>query len=155
MGDVFKGRHYRRPWVGRGEVVRGSVVGDPSVGVSPSVAAGPSVVAGPSVTATPGVPAPEAPLQEVRYLRVVNRTGQDLTVYVQTDEDQEPLAWSLVPDGAGYLKVDGERLAAARVWIWAESESAAWADYRDEALTLVEEPYRAADIDTFTYTFEA
>jgi hypothetical protein len=117
------------------------------------VAADPVVVS-PPVTVNPSVAIPVDPWQTVRYLRVANRTGQDLTVYVQTPDDEEPLAWQLAPDQTADLGVDGERLAAAQVWIWAESESAAWTDYQDEPLTLVEEAYRSPRIGTYTYAFD-
>jgi hypothetical protein len=69
--------------------------------------------------------------------------------------DEGPRTWHLSSDQAGYLAIDGERLAANSVFIWAESASSQWPQYKEEALVLVPEPYQADDIDTFFFTFNS
>jgi hypothetical protein len=94
------------------------------------------------------------PVLRVRYLRVVNRTGQDLRVYVQAGDDDGPSVRHLPAGTASYVTVDGRRLAASEVRVWAKSDTSAWTDYKQVPLTLVPEPYRAAEVATYTHVFE-
>ena len=94
------------------------------------------------------------PRQRVKYLRVANRTGQDLRVYVRAGDDEGPSVRYLPAGTASYITVDGRRLAASEVRVWAKSDTSAWTDYKEEPLTLVSAPYRAAEIATYTHVFE-
>jgi hypothetical protein len=94
------------------------------------------------------------PVRRVRYLRVVNRTGQDLRVYVRAGDDEGPSVRYLPAGTASYITVDGARLAASEVRVWAKSDTSAWTDYKQVPLTLVAEPYRAAEVATYTHVFE-
>jgi hypothetical protein len=94
----------------------------------------------------------EAPLQEVRYLRVRNESGGDLRVFARIG-DGPTWNWDFAPGEAAYLAVDGERLAAAEVYLWAVAEGKRWPTYEQDPLALVREPYRAEAVATFTYTF--
>jgi hypothetical protein len=94
------------------------------------------------------------PVQRVKYLRVANRTGQDLRVYVQAGDDEGPSVRYLPAGRAGYVTVAGERLTASEVRVWAKSDTSAWTDYKEEPLTLVPAPYRATEIATYTHVFE-
>jgi hypothetical protein len=92
------------------------------------------------------------PVQEVRYLRVVNDTDAELTVWATFGEDTH--TWTFEPGETAYLEVDGERLSAAQVFIWGKADSGArWGKYKNNALVLVPRPYRAETIGTFTFTF--
>jgi hypothetical protein len=95
-----------------------------------------------------------APVRRVKYLRVANRTGQDLRVYVRAGDDEGPSVRYLPAGAASYITVDGRRLAASEVRVWAKSDTSAWTDYKEEPLTLVPEPYRAAEVATYTHVFE-
>jgi hypothetical protein len=92
--------------------------------------------------------------QAVRYLCVANRSGQDLTVYVKVNEDDQPWIWS-IPDGrTAYLAAEGERLAASAVYIWAESGSGTkWTKNKDDVRNLVPAPCQANEVRTFACTF--
>jgi hypothetical protein len=93
------------------------------------------------------------PYWTVRYLYVVNDTDEDLTVSIQTDENEQPQTWTFGPGEGDYLQVDGQRLAAKQIRIWGESASEQWIDYQEDALLLVPHPYKAPEIGTYTYTF--
>ena len=94
----------------------------------------------------------EAPWQRVRYLRVSNQTGADLTVYVRTG-DGVTRTWSFAADAVAYLAIDGEWLTASEVFIWAGSGSRSWNGYQAQPLVMVAEPYQSTAIGTFTFTF--
>jgi hypothetical protein len=102
---------------------------------------------------TYGQPAPVvlAPYQNVRYLRVVNNTGENLTVHVRGG-DGRTRSWNIPADQKGYLAVDNVRIAESQVGIWAEAPGKVWTGHKD-GLTLVAAPYRASGIGTFIYTF--
>jgi hypothetical protein len=90
----------------------------------------------------------------VRYVRVVNKTGKELKVYVRLDPSDEPWSWRFAAGKTGYLKVDGKKLAAGAIYLWAEAGSTRWGRHRTKALNLVPKPYRADDAETYTHTFE-
>jgi hypothetical protein len=94
------------------------------------------------------------PVQRVKYLRVANRTGQDLRVYVRAGDDEGPSVRHLPAGGASYVMVDGRRLAASEIRVWAKSDTSAWAEHKHVPLALVPEPYRAAEVATYTHVFE-
>jgi hypothetical protein len=118
-----------------------------------------------------------AEVQSYRYLEVTNDTGRKLTVYLQyktpagegfvwqpadPKKSNEALAFELKP-GETVCSLDGDSaIAACRVRIWAESaDGTVWWDYRDADLWLVPETdsegyhsYRAAEAETFTFTFD-
>ena len=93
-------------------------------------------------------------MQRVKYLRVATRTGQDLRVYVQAGDDDGPSVRHLPAGTASYVTVDGRRLAASEVRVWAKSDTSAWNEHKYVPLTLVPEPYRAAEVATYTHVFE-
>src|SRR5262249_21329331 len=89
---------------------------------------------------------------DTRFLRLKNATGENLSVFVQyyTLNDQNEWVWLPNPpggerviefqieDGADTnLFVDGWRLNANRVRIWARSGTKQWDGYRDRDLELV------------------
>ena len=91
--------------------------------------------------------------QDVRYLRISNQTGQDLTVYVRPEEDGPTYRWQFEPGETAYLTVDGEKLEAAEAMVWGKSSSQVWNQFKDDPLVLVSEPYRADAVGTHTLTF--
>jgi hypothetical protein len=153
-----------------GGVVGGGPVGRPgraffSTGVAPFIvlpaAAGVSAVtypgggaavAGDSADAADDTDVP-APTWSVKYVRVVNRTGDPLTVYARTSPGDPARSWTYAPGEEGLLAVNKRPLACAAVSLWAEAGEQKWTKYRDEACQLVPEPYEADDIDTYTFTF--
>jgi hypothetical protein len=94
------------------------------------------------------------PVRRVKYLRVANRTGQELRVYVRAGDDEGPSVRHLPAGTASYVTVDGRRLAASEVRVWAKSDTSAWTEHKHVTLTLVAEPYRAAEVATYTHVFE-
>ena len=94
----------------------------------------------------------ELPWQEVRYLRVSNQSGVDLTVYVRTS-DGVTWRWNIAADALTYLAIDGERLTAREVFLWAGAGGRSWNQYREQPLVLVPTAYQSAGIATFTFTF--
>jgi hypothetical protein len=96
-------------------------------------------------------PSTPKPLQEVRYLRVSNQTGQAIRVYVK--EDGETRSWDFAAGQTAYLEIEGEEVAASEVLLWATSDDKSWMDYRDSPLVLVSEPYPCYNIATYTHTF--
>jgi hypothetical protein len=143
---LFPGRPGFRPrpvvLVPRGvpESTEGIIEGDVAVGETASVT-------------TEGVSADDG-YQTVRYLVVNNQTGQQLRVYVQRPEEDQPKCWTFEPGEKDVLLVDGQRLAASQVWIWAESKTGSWTKYKEEALVMVPEPYQADEIGTWTHIFQ-
>ena len=73
---------------------------------------------------------------------------------VRAGDDEGPSVRYLPAGRASYVTVDGARLAASEVRVWAKSDTSAWTDYKEEPLTLVSAPYRAAEIATYTHVFE-
>jgi hypothetical protein len=92
------------------------------------------------------------PWQTVRYLRVSNQSGVTLTIFVQLTQDGPTHNWTVEPGVTTYLAIDGQKIAAAQVFIWAQSGDRSWTSARD-GLTLVSEAYQAHDVAAFTYTF--
>jgi hypothetical protein len=101
----------------------------------------------------PALAAPEAPLQTARYLRVVNRTGQTIKVFVKLGTDDTASMRELAPGAVAELTNRGAPLVASQVFLWAEGDGYRFLDYRNSPLVLVSAPYRAAAIDTCTFTF--
>jgi hypothetical protein len=93
-------------------------------------------------------------LQSVRYLCVTNRTGQTLTVYAQTPDLNRPWQWTFEPGERAVLSIKGNWIAADKAWVWAEAGNKEWTANKEEAVVLVEQPYEADGIDTFTYAFD-
>jgi len=92
------------------------------------------------------------PWQTVRYLRVSNQSEVTLTVSGQLTQDGPTYTWTVEPGVTTFLAIDGEKIAAAQVFLWARSGNRSWMSARD-GLTLVSEPYQANNIGVFTYTF--
>jgi hypothetical protein len=92
---------------------------------------------------------------EVRHLRVVNRTQERLVVYVQAVGAEQPQRFTFeAGESAVLYSGEASKLATSQVWIWAESGSGSrFEKYKDNGLVLVEQPYTAEDIETFTFTF--
>lgn len=97
--------------------------------------------------------AEEDTMQTVRYLRVRNESGEALKVFVQLEQGGKTFNWNFAPGAAGYLAINGERIASDRVYLWAQSGSKRWTSVQTSGLTLVSQPYQAEEIGTFTYTF--
>jgi hypothetical protein len=98
------------------------------------------------------LPAP-APLQTARYLRVVNRTGRNIKVFVKLGVDDTVSMRELPPGAVAELTNRGAPLVASQVFLWAEGDGYRFMDYRNSPLVLVSAPYRAVTIDTCTFTF--
>jgi hypothetical protein len=119
-----------------------------------------------------------APWQNARYLQVKNDTGEKLTIYVQIrtevnnaftwlpadpETSKRALVFELQPGEDVYLPNSGDYLNGCRLRLWAKSASGLeWTDYKEEDLWLVPECnakgehfYNAAEMETFSYTFEA
>ena len=92
--------------------------------------------------------------QTVRYLRVVNCAGQDLTIYVKLNPCDQPWTWSIPAGQATYLAVDGQPLATSAAYIWAAScDGRQWNGYKDNTLALVTAPYQSSQVGTYSFTF--
>jgi hypothetical protein len=92
--------------------------------------------------------------QTVRYLRVENNSGQDLTVYVKLNPCDQPWAWSITAGQTTYLAVDNQPLTASAAYLWAEScDGRQWNTYKDDVLALVPAPYWSDQVGTYTCTF--
>lgn len=110
-----------------------------------------------------------------RYLRVHNDTGEALTVWLRYQTLTVNKTWFWYPaapqpaaayrvDPGAVLDLEHEkwRVNASKVRIWARSSGGReWQDYRGRDLWLVPETdergqhqYRAAERETFTFTFE-
>jgi hypothetical protein len=96
---------------------------------------------------------PALPEQTVRYIRVVNNSGQDLTVYVKLRAEDKPSWWKIPAGVDGYLSDNGEKFAASEVYLWATSGTTQWRKNKSTPLVLVPTPYQASEIATYTYTF--
>ena len=94
----------------------------------------------------------ESPWQNVRYLRVNNQSGVTLNVFVQLTPDSPAYTWTIEPGAMTFLAIDGERIAAAQVCLWAQSGDRNWSSNRN-GLTLVSDPYQSDEVGVFTYTF--
>jgi hypothetical protein len=120
----------------------------------------------------------DLPMQVSRYLRVLNETGDKLTVYVQyrtaTDDgdwvwrpgtpgSDDAVAFVFEPGEIASLVLDeqGTTINGTRVRIWAVSQSGKeYFEHKDEDLWLVPETnaenehlYYAADMQPFTMAF--
>jgi hypothetical protein len=93
-------------------------------------------------------------LLAVKFLRLENRTAASLTAYVLLPDEEEAHAFTLAPGEYAYVSVDDEPVALAQAWLWAEAASGSWTKYKDDALVLVEAPYRADEVATYTYSFK-
>jgi hypothetical protein len=119
-----------------------------------------------------GDSAPAPVKQTRRFLRVINNTKEELTVYVQyrtlTADNQfawlpapdQAATWTIQAGGAYYLSVKGVKIDASRVRIWAKSATGQWLKYKTQDLWLVSEvdergehSYLAAEMQTYTFTF--
>jgi hypothetical protein len=96
----------------------------------------------------------EAPLQTKRYLHVRNRTGETLTVRLKLPGREGTWKWEFEPGEESDLSIDGERLTAKKVFIWAETATNQWDGNKKQALVVVAQPYRAETIETVTTDFE-
>jgi hypothetical protein len=91
--------------------------------------------------------------REEQYIRLENATGERLTVWVHyqilADKDafewmptkpvdqEKALRYVVEPNTTTYFSNDGARIAAARVRLWAESDSGTkWTTYRDQDYKL-------------------
>ena len=98
--------------------------------------------------------AEEETMQNVRYLRVRNETGEALRVFVKLEQGGKTFSWNFAPGANAYLAINGEKLATDRVYIWGQSGQKRWAGpHQTSGLTLVSQPYASEEIGTFTYTF--
>jgi hypothetical protein len=98
--------------------------------------------------------AQEDTMQNVRFLRVRNETGDALKVFVQLEQGGKTFSWNFAPGANAYLAINGEKIASDRVYIWGQAGQKRWAGpHRTEGLTLVSQPYASEEIGTFTYTF--
>jgi hypothetical protein len=156
-------------WIG--DPLVGGGIGDPVIGAEDG-----GVVAGDGEEAADDS-APASEVQQLRrLLQVKNSTGEKVRLWVQYRTLNSDGSWSWYPSAPGgddavafelepgeetYLNDDDWTLKAARVRIWAESDSGnEWLDYKDDDLWLVEEQpdgyryYYADDMETFTFTIE-
>jgi hypothetical protein len=74
-------------------------------------------------------------------------------VYVRLPEEEGTRFWTFQPGETAYLAMDDVRLTASAAYIWAESDSAQWNQFKDELFQVVAEPYLSATIGTHTHTF--
>lgn len=81
-----------------------------------------------------------------------NQTGRALTIFAQLTQDGPTYQWDVQPGVTTFLSINGERIAAAEVFLWAQSGDSNWTAARD-GLALVSAPYQAYDVGVFTYTF--
>lgn len=109
-----------------------------------------------------------------RYFKVVNKTGEDLTIWVYyytkaTDGSWlwypaasaqrigDPAEWSVAAGRSGQLVHDGFdiKCSAVRIWATGNSSGKTWNEYKDKALpTVPDAGYDAEDWESFTFTFE-
>jgi hypothetical protein len=101
----------------------------------------------------PGRDEPAVPVQRLRYLRIVNSTGQELMVYVRMTPGAPAQGRKMAIDEVIYLRGEEGRVALGEVYLWARAGGKAWGRFKDEPLVLVPRPYRALGIGTFTHTF--
>jgi hypothetical protein len=93
----------------------------------------------------------EAPYQIMRYLRVINRTKDPVTVHLQyrtkdqdtwvwlPSESEEPIQFELPPGQSLDLSDQDWKIMASRVTFWAESPNQTWEDFKDNELWVVPE----------------
>jgi hypothetical protein len=92
------------------------------------------------------------------FLRVNNKTGERLKVWVQllpetaekTDKKLDTLMYDLAPGKAYDLQQNGKKLQATAIHVWAMSPTRSWAHHRDEELHLTPP---AKNAKTYTLTF--
>lgn len=113
--------------------------------------------------------AKRAPLRQVCTLRVVNNTGEPLRVYLQyetlvngrwtwlpADPKNPALTYSWGPGDDFFVAVEGARINARRVRIWAQGKNSGkrWVDYQNRDLWLPPEGgYRLRQVLPQTYEF--
>jgi hypothetical protein len=109
------------------------------------------------------------PLQELRFLRVVNKASKDIRVYLRYEtktkagswywyhsgKSANPIVYTLRPGQSADLFDDGWRVKARRVRIWAQSVDgrSTWNRDRTVDVWLAREGYRNPNPGIFTYTF--
>jgi hypothetical protein len=113
----------------------------------------PAPTPAPETEAPPTEAAPEATSQTVRYLRVSNQTGEALRVHVQMPGEDRVTFWDLQAGQTAYLAVDGVRVTASEVFIWAQSATKAWNQNKTTPLPLGTFPYQLDHIGTHTHVF--
>lgn len=109
-----------------------------------------------------------APVQDQRYLKLVNKSSETLTVslryeaktkdggwfWYRSAQGQNPVQFTLRPGQSALLLDEGWQVKARRVRIWAEgSDGGIWLRDRGQDIWLCRAPYRAQRIDVFTYSF--
>jgi hypothetical protein len=127
-----------------------SEVGQPVQGGGPA----PAPETPPQLPVAPEMPAPRAKStwQTERSLRLVNRSGEALVVYVQLPGEVGPQSYNL-GDGEELLVTrDGQPRSATRLRVWARGGGKAWDRYKDDDLVLAPEPYRAETIAEYKLT---
>lgn len=115
-------------------------------------------------------------VQTQRYLKLQNDSGSKLKVWVQyrtlseqkvwvwvpaaPEDSDKALTYDLEPGQSLHVAQQGEKIAASRVRLWAQSEIGKWLEYKDADLWLVPEEdqngqhnYMANEIKTFTFVF--
>jgi tetratricopeptide (TPR) repeat protein len=104
-----------------------------------------------------------------RYLKIVNNSGQAITVHLKYYTKTTDGDWQWFPDPPGqptvvnfdlaigntaYLYHDDFKINASRVRLWAESDDTEWNEYRDTDLVLAHKGgYFTSDADFETYAF--
>jgi hypothetical protein len=109
------------------------------------------------------------PFQEVRFLRVVNKSAKTIRVSLQYEtktksggwywyhggRSASPVTYTLKPGQSADLYDDGWRVKARRVRIWAQATSGnlVWNRDRNTDVWLARDRYRCPNPALFTYTF--
>ena len=109
-----------------------------------------------------------APVRMQRQVRVVNKSGERLTVSFRYETQGTGGAWEWLPagrrategqvvlePGESRLLEDNGPIAARTMRIWAVGGSTGlrWDRDRDRDVTVMTGSYRLRSIDTYTYTF--
>ncbi len=123
----------------------------PAAEEAPAEEQAPAAEEAPAVEEAPA-PVAEAPLQEVRHLVIANRTGQSIRVFVKLD-DGRCYRYDLAPDQVSRLAVDDVPLALSQCFVWAESDTTQWDEYKDKALVVCDAPYPSETVADYTFTF--
>ncbi|MFO0842959.1 MAG: hypothetical protein U0797_11270 [Gemmataceae bacterium] len=92
-------------------------------------------------------------LQTRKQLRIANATGFPLTVFLRVTGDSTVYRFDVPIGGVGHLRVNGVRVLASEVNLWAEGGGRIWTKFRYTPLVMVSAPYVALTPKTFTFTF--
>ncbi len=109
------------------------------------------------------------PMQEMRFLRVVNKSAKTIRVSLQYEAKTQgggwhwyhsgrkasPVTYTLRPGQSADLYEAGWRVKGRRVRIWARATSGntVWHRDRDQDVWLARDRYRSPNPALFTYTF--